>query len=43
MKDQMNNLFKEFVPDLPKKVQIKLPNIKKIKLPKKPQKVESNG
>jgi hypothetical protein len=43
MKTQIKNTIKEFVPDLPKKVQIKLPNIKKIKLPKKPQKVESNG
>ena len=43
MKNQLKNTLKEFLPNLPKKVEIKLPNIKKIKLPKKPVKVESNG
>ena len=43
MKNQIKDTLKEFLPNLPKKVEIKLPNMKKIKLPKKPVKVESNG
>jgi glycosyltransferase involved in cell wall biosynthesis len=36
MKDKTNQLFTQYIPDLPKKVEIKLPNLKKIELPKKP-------
>jgi hypothetical protein len=36
MKIKINELFTQYVPDLPKKVELKLPNLKKIELPKKP-------
>jgi hypothetical protein len=36
MKSKLDELFIEYIPDLPKKVELKLPNLKKIKLPKKP-------
>jgi hypothetical protein len=36
MKEQVNNLLDQYVPNLPKKVELKLPNLKKIELPKKP-------
>jgi hypothetical protein len=36
MKNKVNELFTQHIPDLPKKIELKLPNLKKIKLPKKP-------
>jgi glycosyltransferase involved in cell wall biosynthesis len=36
MKDKTNKIFTQYIPDLPKKVEIKLPTLKKIELPKKP-------
>jgi hypothetical protein len=36
MKDKIGELFTQYVPDLPKKVELKLPDLKKIELPKKP-------
>ena len=36
MKEQVDNIFTQYIPDLPKKVELKLPNLKKINLPKKP-------
>jgi len=36
MKNKVNELFTQYIPDLPKKVELKLPNLKKIELPKKP-------
>jgi len=36
MKDKIDELFTQYIPDLPKKVEIKLPTLKKIELPKKP-------
>jgi len=36
MKNKVNELFTQHIPDLPKKVELKLPNLKKIELPKKP-------
>ena len=36
MKEQVDNIFTQYIPDLPKKVELKLPNLKKIGLPKKP-------
>jgi glycosyltransferase involved in cell wall biosynthesis len=36
MKDKTNEIFTQYIPDLPKKVEIKLPTLKKIELPKKP-------
>jgi hypothetical protein len=36
MKNKVNELFTQHVPDLPKKVELKLPDLKKIELPKKP-------
>ena len=36
MKDKVDELFTQYIPDLPKKVELKLPNLKKIELPKKP-------
>jgi glycosyltransferase involved in cell wall biosynthesis len=36
MKEKANTLFTQYIPDLPKKVELKLPQIKKIELPKKP-------
>jgi hypothetical protein len=36
MKDKVNELFTQHIPDLPKKIELKLPNLKKIELPKKP-------
>jgi len=43
MKTQLKEILEENLPNLPKKVQLKLPNLKKISLPKKPKKVEANG
>jgi hypothetical protein len=36
MKNKIDELFTQYVPDLPKKVELKLPDLKKIELPKKP-------
>jgi glycosyltransferase involved in cell wall biosynthesis len=36
MKNKVDELFTQYIPDLPKKVELKLPNLKKIELPKKP-------
>jgi len=36
MKNKVNELFTQHIPDLPKKIEFKLPDLKKIKLPKKP-------
>ena len=36
MKNKVNELFTQYIPDLPKKIELKLPNLKKIELPKKP-------
>jgi glycosyltransferase involved in cell wall biosynthesis len=36
MKNKVNELFTQHIPDLPKKVELKLPNLKKIELTKKP-------
>jgi glycosyltransferase involved in cell wall biosynthesis len=36
MKDKIDELCTQYIPDLPKKVEIKLPTLKKIELPKKP-------
>jgi hypothetical protein len=50
MKDKIDSLFTQYIPEFPKEVQIKLPSLKKtnasdlkkIELPKL-KKVESNG
>jgi hypothetical protein len=36
MKNKIDELFIQYIPDLPKKVELKLPTLKKIELPKKP-------
>ena len=36
MKNKVDELFTQYIPDLPKKIELKLPDLKKIKLPKKP-------
>ena len=36
MKNKIDELFTQYIPDLPKKVELKLPDLKKIELPKKP-------
>jgi hypothetical protein len=36
MKNKVDKLFTQYIPDLPKKVELKLPDLKKIELPKKP-------
>lgn len=36
MKNKTNELFTKYIPDLPKKIELKLPNLKKIEFPKKP-------
>jgi len=36
MKNKVDELFTQYIPDLPKKVELKMPDLKKIKLPKKP-------
>jgi hypothetical protein len=38
MKEKINELFTQYIPELPKKVELKLPALKKIELPKKPVK-----
>jgi len=35
MEEQLNNIFSTNIPELPKKVELKIPNLKEIKLPKK--------
>ena len=42
MKDQLDEILIEFIPDLPKQVELKLPKLNKIELPKL-KKVETNG
>ena len=37
MEEQLNNIFSTNIPELPKKVELKIPNLKEIKLPKKKQ------
>jgi len=34
MKNKVDELFTQYIPDLPKKVELKLPTLKKIELPK---------
>jgi len=36
MKEKIDNLCTQYIPDLPKKIELKLPPLKKIELPKKP-------
>ena len=36
MKDKIDELFTKYIPNLPKKVELKLPSLKKIEMPKKP-------
>ena len=36
MKNKADELFIKYIPNLPKKVELKLPNLKKIEMPKKP-------
>ena len=36
MQERIDELLTQQVPELPKKVELKLPNLKKIELPKKP-------
>jgi hypothetical protein len=36
MKNKVDELFTQYIPDLPKKVELKMPDLKKIELPKKP-------
>jgi hypothetical protein len=36
MKEKVDELLTQYIPNLPKKVELKLPNLKKIELPKKP-------
>jgi hypothetical protein len=36
MKNKIDELFTQYIPDLPKKIELKLPDLKKIELPKKP-------
>jgi hypothetical protein len=38
MKNKVNELFTQHIPELPKKVELKLPALKKIEMPKKPTK-----
>jgi len=42
MMEKVDNLFTQYIPEFPKEVKLKLPQIKKIELPKS-QKLESNG
>jgi glycosyltransferase involved in cell wall biosynthesis len=42
MKDKIDELFTNYIPEFPKEVKLQLPKLKKIELPKL-QKVESNG
>ena len=34
MKEKINELFNNFIPEFPKQVELKLPKLKKIELPK---------
>ena len=34
MKEKVDNLFTNYIPEFPKQVEIKLPQLKKIELPK---------
>jgi len=42
MKDKINDILDQYIPEFPKEVKLQLPKLKKIELPKL-QKVESNG
>ena len=42
MKNQLDSYLTQYVPELPKQVQLQLPKLKKIELPKL-KKVEQNG
>ena len=42
MKDKVDELFTKYIPEFPKQIELKLPTLKKIELPKL-QKVEDNG
>ena len=42
MKDKVDELFTKYIPEFPKQIELKLPSLKKIELPKL-QKVENNG
>jgi hypothetical protein len=42
MKDKVDSLFTQYIPEFPKQIQLKLPQLKKIELPKL-KKIESNG
>ena len=42
MKDKVDELFTKYIPEFPKQIELKLPTLKKIELPKL-QKVENNG
>ena len=42
MKDKVDELFTKYIPEFPKQIELKLPTLKKIELPKL-QKIESNG
>jgi hypothetical protein len=41
MKDKVDQLFNQYVPEFPKQIQLELPKLKKIELPKL-KKVEEN-
>ena len=47
MKEQLNDILTNSIPDLPKHVELQLPKLKKVELPKlklpKLKKVETNG
>ena len=42
MMEKVDSLFIQYIPEFPKEIKLKLPQIKKIELPKF-QKLESNG
>jgi hypothetical protein len=41
MKEKLDGILTQYIPEFPKQVQLKLPNLKKIELPKL-KKVENN-
>ena len=41
MKDKVDQLFNQYIPDFPKNIELKLPKLKKIELPKL-KKIEEN-
>ena len=42
MKEKVEKIFSKYVPEFPKQIELVLPQLKKIELPKL-QKVENNG